>query len=134
MSRGLLKTHSAGHRAALFSVALFFIAGGLGHLLLAHFFVAIMPAYVPAPRLLVAISGVCELAGAAGLLWPRTRRWAGIGLLLLVIAVFPANLQMALHPNLYPTFAPWMLYLRLPLQLVILAWVGLAMRRVALPE
>lgn len=131
ISRGLLETGSIGHRAALFSVVVFFIAGGLGHFLLAHFFVAIVPAYLPMPRLLVAISGACELAGAAGLLWPRTRRWAGIGLGLLVIAVFPANLQMALHPDLYPTFAPWLLYLRLPLQLVILAWIGVAMRRAA---
>lgn len=129
--RGLLETGSTGHRLALFGVVVFFIAGGLGHFLLAHFFVAIVPAYLPAPHLLVAISGACELAGAIGLLWPRTRPWAGLGLWLLVIAVFPANLQMAWHPDLYPAFAPWVLYLRLPLQLLILAWIGVAIRRFA---
>lgn len=126
---GVLATHSRWHLAALLGIAAFFVAGGLGHLLLAHFFVAIMPGYVPAPRLMVAISGACELAGAAGILWQRTRRWAGIGLLVLVVAVFPANLNMALHPSNFPAFDRWLLVVRLPLQLVILAWVAFAMRR-----
>ena len=127
--RDALATRSVMHRWALISVVLFFTAGGLGHFLLAPFFVAIVPPYLPAPGLLVAISGGCELLGAAGLLWPPTRRWAGLGLLLLVVAVFPANLQMALHPDQYPAFAPWLLYLRLPLQIVILWWIAVAMRR-----
>lgn len=79
----------------------------------------------------MAISGVCELAGTVGIHWPRTRRIAGIGLLLLIVALFPANVNMALHPDAYPAFSPWLLYARLPLQVVWLAWVLVADASVA---
>jgi len=125
----LLATRSAVHLAALLGIAVFFLGGGIGHFVLPDFFVAIVPGYVPKPYAVVAISGMCELAGALGILWPRTRRIAGIGLLLLIMAVFPANVNMALHAEAYPAFAPWLLYARLPLQLVLLAWVAFAMRR-----
>ncbi|GAB3675816.1 DoxX family protein [Salinisphaera aquimarina] len=118
-----LATHSWLQFGLLLGISGFFLMGGIGHFALARFFVAIVPAYIPEPRLMVAISGTCELLGAVGLLWPRSRRVAGIGLLLLIVAVFPANLNMALHAAQFPAFAPWMLYLRLPLQLVLLAWV-----------
>lgn len=129
MSPRWLATYSGWHQVALLGIAGFFLLGGAGHFLLAPFFVAIVPAYLPAPQWLVAISGACELAGGLGLLWPPSRRAAGVGLLILTVAVFPANLQMALHPERYALFTPWLLWLRLPLQLVILAWVGFAMRR-----
>lgn len=123
-----LATRSNWHLAALIGIALFFIAGATGHFALARFFVAIVPDYVPLPRLAVAISGLCELAGALGILVPRTRRAAGFGLMILTVAVFPANVHMALNADAYPDFAPWLLYARLPLQLVLLAWIGFAMR------
>ncbi len=127
-----LATRSGWHTAALIGIAVFFIGGAIGHFALARFFVAIVPDYVPMPRLAVAVSGICELAGALGILLPRTRRAAGFGLMALIVAVFPANVHMALNAELYPDFAPWLLYARLPLQLVLLAWVAFAMR-VALP-
>ena len=133
MSRHWLATRSRWHLAALLGIAGFFLMGGAGHFLLAPFFVAIVPGYLPAPEWLVAISGACELLGACGLLWPVTRWAAGIGLLALTVAVLPANLQMALHPERYAAFAPWLLMLRLPLQMVILAWIGFAMRRAGMP-
>ncbi len=123
-----LATRSGWHTAALIGIAVFFIGGAIGHFALARFFVAIVPDYVPMPRLVVAVSGICELAGALGILLPRTRRAAGFGLMVLIVAVFPANVHMALNAELYPDFAPWLLYARLPLQLVLLAWVAFAMR------
>jgi uncharacterized membrane protein len=74
---------------------------------------------------LVAISGVCEIAGGLGLLVRPLRRAAGWGLIALLIAVFPANIYMALAPNESADgrFAGWMLWLRLPLQAVLIAWV-----------
>jgi len=123
-----LATYSLSHLLALLGISLFFLAGGIGHFVFSSFFIAIVPPYVPTPALTVAISGVCELAGVIGLLMTGTRRMAGIGLLLLIVAVFPANLYMAQHPEQFDAFAPWLLYARLPLQLVLLAWVGFAMR------
>jgi uncharacterized membrane protein len=83
-----------------------------------------VPPYLPDHTLLVAISGVCESLGGIGVLIPRTRRLAGIGLIALLIAVFPANFQMAQHPELYADIGSTLVfYIRLPLQLVIVAWV-----------
>jgi uncharacterized membrane protein len=84
----------------------------------------IVPPWLPAHALLVQTSGCCEILGGAGLLILRLRKLAGIGLIALLIAVFPANLQMAAHPELYADLgnAP-LFYLRLPLQLVLIAWV-----------
>lgn len=125
-----LATRSLWHLLALLGISLFFLAGGIGHFALSSFFIAIVPDYVPLPALMVAISGVCELVGAVGILVPHMRRAAGIGLLLLIVAVFPANVYMAQHPAQFDTFDPWLLYARLPLQLLLLAWVAYAMRRV----
>lgn len=124
----MLAVQSVWHLGALIGIAAFFVGGGIGHLAWPRFFVAIVPGYVPMPALVVAVSGVLELAGAIGILLPRSRRRAGIGLMLLIAAVFPANVHMALNPQAYPYFAPWLLYARLPLQLVLLAWVAFAMR------
>lgn len=124
-----LSTHSRSHLIALLAIAAFFLGGGIGHFMFSRFFVSIVPDYVPTPALAVAVSGLCEIAGAIGLLMPRMRRMAGFGLLLLIIAVFPANLWMAQHPEQFSTFPAWLLYARLPLQLVLLIWVGFAMRR-----
>ena len=88
-----------------------------------------MPPYLPYPRTLVYISGICEVAGGGGvLLPPPVRRWAGWGLIALLVAVFPANVHMALHHGSIPglNVAPLLLWLRLPLQLVLIAWVAFA--------
>lgn len=87
-------------------------------------YVRIVPPWLPAPALLVQISGVCEILGGIGVVLPNTRRFSGIGLIALLVAVFPANVQMAQHPQLYADIASApLLYARLPLQLVLIAWV-----------
>lgn len=84
----------------------------------------IVPPWVPAHALLVQISGCCEILGGVGVLGARLRRAAAIGLIALLIAVFPANVQMAAHPALYADLGSAALfYLRLPVQLVLVAWV-----------
>jgi uncharacterized membrane protein len=85
----------------------------------------IMPPYLPLHRALVLVSGACEVAGGLGLLHPRTRRAAGIGLVLLLIAVSPANVQMLLNARASHAPGWWQaaLWARLPLQLVLAAWV-----------
>lgn len=99
---------------------------------IAHFtdpapFVRIVPSFLPAPEVLVAVSGAFEILGGVGLLVPipRVRRAAAFGLIALFIAVFPANINMAIH-NIPFGDAPmpaWALWLRLPVQAVL---IGLA--------
>jgi uncharacterized membrane protein len=71
------------------------------------------------------VSGVCEMAGGVGLLIRPLRRTAGWGLVALLCAVFPANVYMAVSPQLTPgrVFPHWLLWARLPLQAVLIAWV-----------
>lgn len=101
-------------------ITLFFMVGGVAHFLITERFVGIMPSYIPWPRELVLISGAFELLGAVGVLFAGTRRVAGGGLVLLCLAVFPANLNMALHVERFSDIPPWVLYLRLPLQALII--------------
>ncbi len=85
-------------------------------------FVSIVPSYLPAPLTLVLVSGFFEIAGGAGLLVPRVRKAASYGLVALYIAVFPANVNMAVHHLPFgdsPT-PEWLLLLRLPLQVVLI--------------
>lgn len=87
-------------------------------------FIRIVPPWVPDARWAVYVSGVAEILGGVGLLIPRTRVAAAWGLIALFIAVFPANIHMAVHQiNLgdspMPTWAPWA---RLPFQAVFIAW------------
>ncbi len=105
-------------------LGLFFAAAGANHFVHPDFYVRTVPGWLPAHELLVQISGVAEIAGGAAMFVPPLRMYAGIWLLALLVAVFPANLQMALHPQLYRDIgSPMAFYLRLPLQAVMAAWV-----------
>ena len=110
-------------RIALLLLAAAFSYAGITHFTGPEFFVAIVPPYLPEPLLLVYVSGVAEIAGGIGVLIPRVRRLAGFGLLALLVAVYPANIHMALHPELFPQMTPTALYVRLPFQFVFAAWV-----------
>ena len=101
----------------------FFIAAGANHFVNPRFYRAIMPDYLPAHDELVAISGVAEMAGGAALMHPRTRRLGAWWLVATLLAIFPANLHMALHPERYKKIPRNALYARLPVQLVFIAWV-----------
>jgi uncharacterized membrane protein len=105
-----------------------FVAAGAAHFLRTAFYLRMMPPYLPAHLLLVQISGVCEILGGVGLVLGRTRRIAAIGLIALLIAVFPANVHMALNPEQYADIGPPVaFYVRLPLQFVLIYlvwWAG----------
>jgi len=109
--------------AGLTLVFLWFAIGGTAHFLLSDTFVRIVPPWVPCPFLVVQVSGALELLGAAGLLWRRTRRGAGIGLALLTLAVTPANVWMLQQHAEWPDVPLWLLIARLPLQLALLALI-----------
>ena len=99
-----------------------FVVAGINHFAHSQFYLAMMPGYLPWPAALVDLSGLAEIALGAALCLRSCARWAGWGMMALLVAVFPANLQMALHPDLYPGYPAWALWLRLPLQLPLMAW------------
>lgn len=103
-------------------LAAFYLAAGALHFLRPAMYEAIVPHALPAKRELVYASGAAELAGGAGVLHPRTRRAAGWWLIATLIAVFPANVEMALRAERYRKFPAWALWLRLPLQGLLIAW------------
>lgn len=99
-----------------------FVAAGVNHFRDPQFYVKIMPPYLPWHYELVLISGVFEVLGGIGLLIPQFRIAAAWGLIALLVAVFPANLHMALNPQDYPRFPPAVLWGRLPLQAIFIVW------------
>lgn len=103
-------------------LGLLFVAAGVNHFWHTSFYVAIMPPWLPWHLALVYASGVAEICLGALLLFRRWQVLAGLGLMALSVAVFPANIHMALHPELFTQFTPTGLWLRLPLQAVLIAW------------
>ena len=96
---------------------------GLNHFKMPRAYEAIMPDFLPAHRELVYVSGVAETASALATMHPRTRRAGGVLGIATLVAVFPANLHMALHPERYKKIPPWALYARLPLQALFIWFV-----------
>jgi uncharacterized membrane protein len=106
-------------------MVLLYIAAGTNHLIHPDVYRQIMPAWVPMHDALIFISGICEIIFALFLLPPLTRRIAAWCIIALLIAVFPANIQMMLnylHEN-KPRL--WLSVLRLPLQIVLIWWAYL---------
>ncbi|MBU6119782.1 DoxX family protein [Hymenobacter siberiensis] len=111
-----------------YALALLFTLAGIWHFVHPATYLAIMPPMLPVPLALVYLSGFFEMLGGLGLLPARTRRLAGGGLLALLVAVFPANVHMALiHEQLH--IPGWLAWGRLPLQLPLLWWVWRVMRQ-----
>lgn len=117
MSRGA--KIRAGFRVLL---AVLLILQGGNHFVADEFMVRMIPAYLPAPELLVYLSGIAEIILGGMLFVPKLRVLAGWGIIALLFAVFPANLQMALHPEDWPELPSAALWGRLPFQLVFLYW------------
>lgn len=107
-----------------------FIVAGVLHFLRPGMYEAIVPEYLPAHRQLVYASGVAEIVGGAALMHRRTRRLGMWWLTATLVAVFPANVHMALNPDDYRAVpgGRWALYARLPMQLLFIAWVRAAAR------
>lgn len=107
------------------ALAIFFVGAGVFHFLRPGPYLAIMPPWVPRPAAMVALSGGAEILGGLGILLRPTRKAAGWGLITLLIAVFPANLQ-GLSTGIVVNgwrVPPWLLWARLPFQIFFIAWV-----------
>jgi uncharacterized membrane protein len=117
-------------------LALAMMGIGVLHFVRPADFAAIVPAFLPAPVALVLVSGFFEILGGTGLLVKRVRRLASFGLVALYVAVFPANLNMAITGAApagvhVPAALAWA---RLPLQIVFIVWALWAGRDDALEE
>jgi uncharacterized membrane protein len=106
-----------------------FVTAGILHFLWTDVFVRIVPPYLPWHRELVYLSGVAEILLGVLLLIPPCTGYAAWGLIALLIAVFPANVQMALAASEFPMISPMLIWLRLPLQGVLIAWAYWFTRR-----
>jgi uncharacterized membrane protein len=112
------------------ALSAFFIGGGINHFVMPKPYEQIVPpALKDRAKLLVQVSGVAEVAGGLGVLLAPTRRLSGFGLVALLAAVFPANLQMARTPESFPKIPRAALYARLPLQPLMMLWALRATRR-----
>jgi uncharacterized membrane protein len=112
-------------RILLVVMAIFYVAAGLNHFANPDVYSPMMPPYLPWHRPLVLLSGAAEIGLGVAVLVPALRRAAAWGLIALLIAIFPANLHIAL--NNVPLFGNaegfgvWN-WVRLPLQAVLIAW------------
>lgn len=104
-------------------LAIFFIAAGLNHFRDPALYESMIPPAFPRPDLLNLISGAAEVAGGIGICLAKFRRMAAWGLIVLLVAVFPANLHLAINGWPEVNIARWVLWARLPFQVVFIWWV-----------
>ncbi len=117
-------------------LALLFATSGVLHFVFLPAYAGTIPPWLPMHVMLVQLSGVAELLGAVGMLYLPSRRLAGMGLLLLCVAVWPANLQMLIDAHQRGASAVWqgVLAVRLPLQIPLMIWIwAVTLRRRACP-
>jgi uncharacterized membrane protein len=111
-------------------LAAFFVGAGVNHFVMPRAYEAIVPPPLTSrARGVVVVSGIAEIAGGLAVLLPATRRLAGVGLIALLAAVFPANLHMARSPERFSRIPRWALLARLPLQGLMMRWAWRATRR-----
>lgn len=106
---------------SLYLMAAFYVFAGVTHFRNPRFFLKMMPPWVPAHQFLVAASGVAEIALGLLLLWPATRPYAAWGTIVLLVLIFPANVYM-LTSGKFKRIPTWLLWLRLPLQALLIGW------------
>lgn len=115
--------HLMWRTVSLILLAAFFVLAGMNHFLNPQPYLAMIPPSLPFPGAANAISGAAEILGGIAILIPRLRRAAGWGLIVLLIAVFPANIYVALYGWERVQIPAWVLWARLPLQFALVAWV-----------
>ncbi|MCB1023217.1 MAG: DoxX family membrane protein [Acidobacteria bacterium] len=99
-----------------------FVLAGSNHFINSEFYLGIMPPYLPWHLFLVYLSGAFEVLLGVLLLIKRFQKLAAWGLIALLLAVFPANIYMAMNPERFKDISPLLLFLRLPIQFLIIAW------------
>lgn len=108
---------------SLWLLGILFVVAGLNHFLNPEPYLAMMPPLLPWPEALNFIAGGAEILGGIGVLVPMTRRLAAWGLIALLVAVFPANFQIALYGWPGHEIPAWAAWGRLPFQFLFIWWV-----------
>ncbi|MGH9833243.1 MAG: DoxX family protein [Blastocatellia bacterium] len=103
-------------------LALLFVFAGVNHFRDPEFYLRMMPPQLPWHSALHLVAGVFEILFGVMLLIPKYQRLAAWGLIALLVAIYPANIYMAMNPQLFPEFSPTGLWIRLPFQFVFIAW------------
>ena len=126
-----MKNDSGWRIGGRWILAVGFVLAGSNHFISPQIYLSMMPPWLPAYAIANIVSGAAEIFGGLGLLIPRFRRTAGWGLIALLVAVFPANVHVALQGHMAGlNVSPLILWLRLPLQPALIAWVWwVALRR-----
>lgn len=103
----------------------FFLVAGALHFIIPEFYLAMMPPFIPFQSFFVALSGVAEMAGAVGIQIPQYRNRSGLMMILLLIAIFPANIYVAMSQPVLPNldYSPDSMKWRLLLQPIFIAWI-----------
>ena len=109
-------------KISLYIMAALYIVAGIYHFISPGFYKKIMPPWLPWHYPFIYISGICEFFLGVLLLLPQTRKWAAWGIIALLVAVFPANVQMMLNYWHQQNPYLWVAIVRLPLQLVLIGW------------
>ena len=134
LSRALNLPDGLWKKLVLLGLAAFFINVGIDHFINPDFYLSIMPPAFPLHLEAVYISGLFEVLGGLGVLIPRLRKFSGWGLIALLIAVYPANIYMALTPEAFPDVPLYTLYIRLVFQFIFFYWAYLVTRPVYNPS
>ncbi len=123
-----LEGHSRFYFLGLIGMGCLYIVAGINHFWHPAMYLAIMPPYIPWPAGMVSFTGVAEILGGIGVMipngfvFPRTRAAAAWGIVALLICIWPVHFNMAFHPANYPTVPLWAIWVRLPLQIPLIAW------------
>lgn len=107
---------------SLYIMAVFYVAAGINHFINPDFYAGIMPPWIPFQLELIYISGGIEVAAALLLLFPMTRSLGAWTIIALLLAIFPANIQMAINYYEIGHSLFWLTLVRLPFQLVLIWW------------
>jgi uncharacterized membrane protein len=110
------------HRVGLVVQSLVYVAAGINHFVHSKTYVAIMPPHYSHPLGWVQFTGAAEILGGIGLLLPQTRRAAAWGILSMLVVYFDVHIYMIQNAAHFASIPLWVLYARLPLQFVLIAW------------
>ena len=125
-----MQEHSKFRFRWLYVMLFLYVAAGINHFLNTNGYVSIMPHYLPDKVTLVYISGAFEILFGLLLIPPKSRKIAAWGIIFLLIAVFPANIQMAIDYHKNDNLYFWIALLRLPLQLILIRWAWVYTKRI----
>jgi uncharacterized membrane protein len=109
-------------RASLVVQSVFYVASGINHFWRPNFYLHIMPDHYAHPLPLVELSGVAEILGGVGLLVPVTRRFSAVGIAAMLVVFFDVHIFMLRHAARFPEVPGWVLWARIPLQFLLIAW------------